>query len=332
MVLVIGGVLYIAGSNIGSGWVVILTAAMVGALALDLVAVWRSHRGTRVDIRLPASATTAEPADVRLDLVRSDVGTSVQLSDAGGSARVVVRTGQATVRLPLPLARGRHDSLVVVARTVGPLGLVAAVTHHTAGHAACPTPVHVRPGAMPAVGRVRALAGAAGVAQARARGEEDVRGVREFTASDPRRAVHWRATARQGRLMVRETAAAEGASLHLGIAAGVWTARALDLACEVVAGIGLAAAPVGHAVHVLVDGATRPWDDATWHLLATLPPAAGVEPRPLRATDGPGVLWLHPLPADLDADDRVLVEGPGLGRGKVLHTSEEVGRWLRGDA
>ncbi|HUG83269.1 MAG TPA: DUF58 domain-containing protein [Euzebya sp.] len=318
MVLVLAAVLYLAGSNIGSGWVIILTAALLGALAVDLLAVWRVQRATGVSLWPPTVATTIVPASVVAAVERPDLGTTLQLSSADGASRAVVRGAAIGVATPVDLGRGHHREVRARARTIGPLGLAHATRTHTTVAA-----VWCRPGAMPAAGRVRAIVHGLGdtATAARGRGEEDVRGVREFAASDPRRAVHWKATARHGRLMVREVDAPQGAVIRLGIAGGIWPIDALDLACEVVASLAEAAVVQGHDTEVLVDGATHRWDDGTWHLLAGLPPAIGVPARPLADDTRKATLWLRPAPTT-----GVIVDHDLLG------DRAEASAWLHADA
>ncbi|CAN5123600.1 hypothetical protein BH23ACT9_BH23ACT9_40000 [soil metagenome] len=316
MTLVIAGALYVAGSNIWSGWVVILTAAMVGATVLDVLAVWRTSRRTRVEAVLTGPATTTQPAVLRLTVARPDHATSLQLSDEAG-LRVVIRGGHATVTATAPLPRGHHTAVQLSARTSGPLGLAVSTRSITA-----PTDLWSRPGTLAADGRVRALVAAAGDDRARrpVTGQDDVRGIREFTPSDPRRAVHWRATARQGRLMVREMDGDAGAQLFVAIDAGAWTSAGLDLACEATASIATAAAAVGHDVRVAVDGALHTWDDQTTQVLAGLSPAAGVPDRPLQPVPAAATVRFAPSPQGaLIADDVVLAD------------RQEVVAWLRAD-
>ncbi len=319
MTLVIAVVLYVAGSNIGSGWVVILTAALVGGVALDLLVVWRTDRSTTTDLRLGGTADMTSGTSMRLVVQRPDLGTSLHVGDVSEDLRIVVRTGSADVRAKIVPARGHHDLLRTVLRTIGPLGLA-----HASRVVTTDTDLWCRPCTLPADGRVQLLMGRAGsdaVRSVRA-GDEEIRGVRDHQAGDPRRSVHWRATARHGTLMVRQAESTHGGRLRLGIDGGVWTAPALDLATVLCASLADTATRLGHTAEIEADGTLRLWSEDTHHSLAALPPAAGLTARPLAGIDGTAAVMLRPSGAG------VLVEGPTVVRA-VLADMSEVTAWLR---
>jgi uncharacterized protein (DUF58 family) len=318
MALLVAGVLYLAGSNIGSGWVVLLTAALVAGVVLDLRAAARSSRGTQVDA-VAGIARTTDRVAVRLEVRRPDAGAALHLADAGDTARCVVRGPAASIGAAVHLPRGHHPTLPLALRTVGPLGLAAATS--------APAPaigVWCRPGARPAAGRLHAILGGAGsdVGGRRSAGDDEVRGVRPFEAGDRRRAVHWRATARQGSLMVRQAEGGRGRRIRLALDGGSWPAGSLDLATEVLVSLAEVAGPAGHVPEVAVDGAVLVWDDAAWQRLAALPPAAGVPARPLLASPGEAAVRIGP------AGTGIRVEAGGAAR--VLADAEEVAAWLAG--
>ncbi len=317
MTLVIAGVLYLAGSNIGSGWVIILTAAMAGGVLLDLVTVWRADRSTLTALTLPATAGTLEPPRAVLTVERRDHGSVLHVADGTDTCRGVVRGPGARLQAVVPAARGHHTDGRVSLRTIGTLGLARLVRtqHHEVD-------LWVRPSVLAADARIRALLGTSGedASRARSTGQDEVRGVRGFEPGDPRRSVHWRATARHGALMVRQSEGPRGAHVRVAIAGGTWTPASLDLATTVTASLCSTAARLGHRAELAVDGGVRGWDDVTHHGLAMLPPAAGVPTRPLADVPAEG-LRISP------AGEGIVVEDP---TSPPVHLTdvEEARRWL----
>jgi len=112
-----------------------------------------------------------------------------------------------------PMRRGRYrwDKLIVVGTDA--LGLVTTErVYHTdpVELTVYPTPLPVNEDIKPRLGW-----GASDVESGRARGAGlDPRGVREFSHGDPLRYIHWRSSAKRGRLMVKEFETGSGLTLH----------------------------------------------------------------------------------------------------------------------
>jgi uncharacterized protein (DUF58 family) len=115
--------------------------------------------------------------------------------------------GQATLTSTVPTPvdlmaprRGIYRAQVFEARARGPLGLATARRRHRV-----PAPLAVGPAPVPhPMSLLPPPPESADDDGPRSPGEELVRGVRSYRRGDARRAVHWRATARHGTLMVRE--------------------------------------------------------------------------------------------------------------------------------
>jgi uncharacterized protein (DUF58 family) len=287
---VLGALLCLAGSNIGSGWVVLVGAALLAAVLADGLAARADDVRTAVEGHLDGEPTSSADAPLHLRITRpARARTALRVADAATRGRAVVTAGGASdVVLPVRLARGHHAAVGLTRRTSGPLGLAAR-----RGTADVRIGRWSLPAALPVRGHLPAASGVAGDgAVASARAGEEVHGLRPHAPGDRRTAVAWRASARRGDLLVRETTARPAGAVRLCVHGGAWTAPALDLAAVLVASVATAAATAGEDVEVAADGAVHRWSDATRRVLAALPPAVGVAPRPLRA-EPPSAAHLH---------------------------------------
>lgn len=316
MVLLLAAVLYLAGTNLGSGWLVLTVSTMVGAVVADTVSAVRLRRSLQVEVAV-------EPHDAVPQL-------AVSVTAAGGPGRVLVDVprlgrrmvltrGTATVRSRRPLPVGPVGCVDVVLRCLGPLHLGMSETEEglRSDHV-------VQPLALPAQARLRGALHFGEAGPSTPLGVSEVRGLRDHVTGDGLRAVHWRATARRGSLVVRDTATPSGEDLRLHVAAGPWTPPSLLLAGTLVASLAQSAAALGHRPAVAMDGQVRPWDPALRRGLATLPGLSGGPLRDLRPApeDGPAGITLRP------AGTSVLVEAGTTTT--TLSDHEEVRRWLAG--
>jgi len=188
----------------GSGWVQAVGALIGAFLVVGLIAPL-----------LPASlahlACTASPGDGQagrpLELTfeadrplrirpRWPVGSDRQAGGAQRGARTVVLTCT-------PARRGVVDTVVVEVASSAPFGLL-----WWARDVELPLPrlLHVAPRTGQADRPLARVEDASGDAPPRVpSGVGEPRGIRPYTAGDPRRAVHWPATSHVGTLMVRES-------------------------------------------------------------------------------------------------------------------------------
>ena len=115
----------------------------------------------------------------------------------------------------------------------------------------------------------------------------DLRAVRRYVPGDPPRVVHWKASARARRLLVRDFAAEreEGLLLWLQTSAARWPrAEQFELLCSLAATLAEDLFRTGRLRAMALDGepvtAARRTEDVEAFLnrLAVIEPAAGVEP------------------------------------------------------
>lgn len=313
----LGGALYLAGANIASGWILLIAGVVLGAVPWAAASAWRTAGRLRIHRDLPMVATAGSPTRVGLSIAGASVGSVVVRDEVIGLVGAVDGSGrlEATIRP----RRGRIEAgpVTVVARD--PLGLFRV---------RCAANV---PGTCETVPpspdlRLEPLLGSAagGESSVRAGHGTEVVGVREHEQGDPLRHVHWKLTARHGELVVRELAGGDTTSVDVRIVGGLWSREALDTACELAAGVAVAAEGAGRAVRVHADGSSTPWGEAARRHLAGLPPHAGASPRPLAdvaAPDGGINLELQP------SGDGVAVRS--VGGGDVGTFSDgDVGAWL----
>ena len=327
MSLGLAAVLYLAGSNIGSGWIVLLAAALVAAPPLDLIAAWTAHRRTTVRALLTGPFRVGTTG-LRVDVDRPAGLTALRVSageatDLATTTRGVTRRSSATVAGPILLRRGVHSAIPIATETIGPLGLGLVRSD-----VLVPTEQVVHPPIVPCPARLRRVIGGVDDEQARrrARQDDEIQGVRPFVQGDPQRLVNWRATARHGQVMVREhTRRGGGGTIDLVVDGGSWDPEALDLACTIIASLGHQATTDGHTVNLHIDGARVVWSDSTPAFLSTLPPASGVDNRPLLATSGAPTSPALRLSAD---EGSVLAAHPGSDT-TLLSDAHEVTSWLQ---
>lgn len=253
-VVAVTGALFLIAKTTGAGWLIVLLAGIgaIGFLAVVLPApaVWK----VKIDVATPADATVGVPLRVRLDvrgtsqplLVRVGLGgdwTSVS-PPAIGSLSVV------------PERRGVYDAVAVDTRCGAPLGLVWWRARRVC---ALERPVEIGPS--PADVLVPAPHGGGPQGQetraAPHAGGDLVRGVRDYRPGDPSKTVHWSATAREGRLMVKEmeAAAAPPITVAVDLRAGGEVAEA---AASTAAGLALGALAAGIPVVLLTCESTGP--------------------------------------------------------------------------
>lgn len=318
MAVALAGLLYLAGANIGSGWLLVLVALLLAAVGHDVVAALTARRRTTVGVR-PHGRTAGQPRlRVEVDGIgpwcSARVGVPVtgarlvpDASDDGTAEALTVRTGPGALGL-----------VAVEVELIGPLHLGRARTVVDV-----PVTVEVWPQVLPAAGRMGAVLASAAGAHLRARAGDDQAGIREYVHGDPPGRVHWRSTARSGRLVVRDPASATGEDIGLVLADGPWTPTAMVLATTIVASLGSAAHAEGQRVMVQADGEGRAWSPRTHRWLATLPPLRGSVDRPLRpqgVPEVPLVVELRPAGAAVQVD------------GERLTDLEEVAAWLSAGA
>lgn len=241
------------------------------ALALPLASLLLAHVARpRLEVArslVPARVAAGETARVRL-AVRSGGGLPSRLLRAedardpglGRPSRFVVERrggGRTSVTYALrPTRRGRYRVGPLTATAVDPLGLVRGVPATTRGAGSAPssTSLLVLPvvEALPPLppGTAWAGSGERSNRSVTTTGEHSA-GAREYRPGDHVRRVHWRATARVGRLMVRqeEDPLQQQSVVLLDTSASAWGAAsafeaAVSAAASVVSLLGAGGTPV----------------------------------------------------------------------------------------
>jgi uncharacterized protein (DUF58 family) len=285
--------LFLVGTSVQAGWLLVLAACLLGALLAGLVLPGRMLRGIAVERRVPAEAFQGEPVRVSLVVTNRSGGARLALDlrdehlepvrafvpalAPGGVA--IVETERAAAR------RGVHEASDVVIGSAAPFG--AAERRRRVG---VPGPTIVFPRVVP-LGELAFLESAPtperAIHAAPRRGAgPDYLGIREYRTGDSMRHVHWPSTARHGALMVREFEREQTRRLVVVIdsvtdAAGAG-ATPLDVCCSVAASVAFAAQGAGQGVRLVaaVGGApvsvSRSDPAATLRWLAELAPGGGL--------------------------------------------------------
>lgn len=275
----LGVVLYGAGANVSAGWVVALSAIVIGSLPWAWWSARRAVRTLAVRRDLPPTVTAGGSTGVHLEVRARTAAMAVVADDLTDTVGVATGLGDgARLTATTTLGRGRGVAGEVRVALSDAFGLV---TVHAAGIVGSTTEV------LPAVPAVRrsehqaAWAVESGEDARRPGDGVDVLGVREYRRGDALRAVAWKASARRDQLVVRELEDPARARVRVDVAAGDWERASLDRALEVVCGVADDAARAGHPTEVAVDGTVGPWSPSLRRLLAAVPPHAGASARAL---------------------------------------------------
>lgn len=207
----VGALLVVVGTTAQAGWLFVLAAGVLGLVASGLVT---SHRlGAAVVSRsAPARARVGETVAVeiavqnrstrRLPLMRLEERTPALSSLAVACESI---PAGATAKLELPrvaLRRGVFDGSDVELSTAAPFGLL-----RTRKRVEVPGRLIVHPVRIDVdfpLPETPAVTADDALAVSRAGNGEVFAGVRDYRPGDQRRWIHWRTTARTGRLAVRE--------------------------------------------------------------------------------------------------------------------------------
>lgn len=246
----------------GAGWLLVILALVAGLLTAGFVMPAFALRGCAVSFDVPRDAVAGRPATLAV-VVTTGAPVELRVPELALAWTGVLGTGTATVDATLP-RRGVIDAYTVHVRTAAPLGLwwwqrrthvrLDAALHVAPQPARVKAPWRHGPGAAdasPVTGR---------------RGDDLVRGVRDYVRGDPPKLVHWHASARTGSLVVRELEEPDTPTVRVtcclagppptieaeaSVAAGL-VAAALGDGCAVelvtVEPAGAVAAPVGTTV------------------------------------------------------------------------------------
>ncbi len=264
-VLVSGVLLYLAGVVLGyDGLVAVGAAALLALLAGLLAAVVRPRLTVSRTVE-PSRLTVGRRAVGRLavrNLSRWPAPSFVAVDSVGGTAMelavgVLAGNGRRTLEYDVPTRRrGRLPLGPITVERRDPLGLVRRAQPQGATDVLWVHPrVHVV-AALP----VGTLLDDEGVlVETAPKGSVTFSSLREYVPGDDPRQVHWRSTARTGRLMVKEhvDTSRPTTTVVLDTRAARYTGTAFEDAVEITASVALATKRRGRPVEVRLLGEDR---------------------------------------------------------------------------
>jgi uncharacterized protein (DUF58 family) len=286
--------LFLVGTSVQAGWLLVLASCLLGATAAGLVLPRRMVRGIEVERRAPPEAFQGDR--VRVSLVVSNRSRGLRLGldlrdehlsavrafvpGLGPGEAVVVETMRTAAR------RGAHDASDVVVGSAAPFGVA-----ERRRRLSVPSPTIVYP-RLVRLDEVSFLESAPTPERAihsvpRRGTGPDYLGIREYRVGDSMRYVHWPSTAHHGALMVREFEREQTRRLTVVIDAvadlsGGEGPTPLDVCCSVAASVAFAAHGAGQGVRLVsaaggrVVSVSRADPAATLRWLAELRPGAGL--------------------------------------------------------
>lgn len=200
--LALAAALFLISRTSGAGWILVILSALVGLVLVNAAWSWIVMRSLtlRASASRDAVAGQAFPMNIHVEGLRSLV--RLRADDWGIGLAGLDTPGTVVVSAAAP-ARGVYDHLIVSVECDAPFGLArtsrrlrVALEH---GVEVAPRPLpHPLPIAM------AASHDGDGVPQHRLGDGDVVRSVREYSAGDAPRLIHWTASARAGDLRVKE--------------------------------------------------------------------------------------------------------------------------------
>lgn len=265
--LVVGGIgtlLILAGATAQAGWLFVLAAGVLGLVAGSFVV---KHRLAAVEIhrRMPQRARVGD--EIRAGLaVHNKSGSTVPMFalDDSFEAFDPISVGverlapgaHAEIELVRTAARrGHFEEGKVVLASGAPFGLALSRRVRTIRSPLTVVPRWVDLTSFPIL---EPSSSPSDVLHERARtgaGEEYL-GVREYRPGDPMRAVHWRSTARAGKLIVREYQQEISSTVGLVLAGadhGTGAGSSFEALVSAAASIGIYSLQTGHPIHIARD-------------------------------------------------------------------------------
>ena len=171
----------------GSGWATVLVATLLGAVATGSLMPALILARANVTVTPPIDGTVSVPLPLQITSTTGLTGSIPALA----TGTIHLATGTLSIR---PDRRGVHDSLDMELRCAAPLGMVEWTRTR---HITLASPLEIGP--FPSDVQLLDCDTTPDV------GDEDLRGIREYIPGDSSRKLHWPATARTGKMMIRET-------------------------------------------------------------------------------------------------------------------------------
>ena len=261
--------LVLVGSTAQAGWLFVLAAGVFGLIGGSLLL---PHRLGAIELEreLPPRARVGD--DIRVGITARNAGAHrsplMSLEDRFGAfdpAKVALESlaPGATGRLELvrrPARRGVFASGEVTLVSAAPFGLVRSQRRLSVASNMVVVPRWVELRSFPLL-EPASFPSEQLHERARTGAGEEFLGVREYRPGDPRRHIHWRSTARLGRLVVREfeeEATSRVAVVVAGADAGDPPDSAFELLVSAAASIAVYSIMTGHRVELLRAGEQGP--------------------------------------------------------------------------
>ncbi len=273
--LVVAQVLYWLAALVGSGWLVVLAAAAMGPPVVGLV------------LRPRIAALTVQVRGPGMAGVGTDVRLHVRVVNGGrrGSdpVRISLHEGHDPLALDVPALAAGAEVEIEATVAVSTRGVAderaELVAFGPFGFLKTQRTVATRPGVLTAAApsartlpATRATGGHDGTPSSSHRSGGGVSGIREWRPGDPAHHVHWRSSARRGRLIVLERGDAHTAAACV-LAAGDAPGPHWEAVVASATGALLAAQQAGNATWALARAGA---DDVTRQAVPLLPvPLAG---------------------------------------------------------
>jgi len=296
------GVLFLIGTNVQAGWLFVLAALLLGALASGIVLAARSLAGLEVEVHAPAE--TRQGDETPVDLVVHNRGRAarwgVVASDEhlGGATAWVgtVRPGERVTVTTMRGAprRGEAHTGGAQLRSAAPFGVAERRRHRPVDAATLVLPRTEPLGPLAFIETTTSRETATRTEPRRGQGREYL-SVREYRAGDPMRHVHWGLTARHGELMVREFEQERTPRLAIWVDTESDDVDRLDRCCTVAASIVDSATATGAGVRVAAADPDGPALVSRTHHLEYHRWLARLVPTGIRATTALGWLAEGPL-------------------------------------
>lgn len=261
IIAAVGALLVVVGTTAQAGWLFVLSAGVLGLVASGLVQ-WHRLGSATVTRTLPARARVGDavtvglsvhnPSRRRLPVMR--VADSFPAFDESAVACESMRPGaSATAELEcVARRRGVFSSGDVALTTAAPFGLM-----RTRKDVTVPSRLIVHPAIEDMSGfplpETAAVTSDEAFAVARSGAGEVFAGVRDYRPGDQRRWIHWRTTARTGRLAVREHEEPARSPVVL-VVAGLRGDDGTERVAIAAASVGLYALDQGRPVHCVGRG------------------------------------------------------------------------------
>jgi uncharacterized protein (DUF58 family) len=260
-------VLFTVGTSVQAGWLLLLSALLLGVGLVGFILPGRMVRGLGIERRAPAETFQGDDVRVEIVVVNRGKGTklSVEIEDThlartllfldrvAPGERIAIGTSRRAAR------RGVQEGSAVRVRSAAPFGVAERRRTLDVPGTTVVYPAVVELGDLPLLASVPSLERAIHGLPRRGHGPEYF-GIREYRPGDSLRHVHWPSTARTGTVMVREFEEERTRRLAIVIdtsADAGSEGTPLDACCSAAASVALAAVGRGRGVRLFAarDGA-----------------------------------------------------------------------------